>query len=143
MAANFVPYSHFGALLAKAGLHWQTDTVNAALVTSAYALNLAHTAWANVSANELAAGGGYAAGGIALANKAVTNAMLDADDPVFPALTNKQFRYVVLYKLGTGGDLTNPLLGCLDYGDTLTVNGTTFTVRIPSAGVLTIAVNAG
>ena len=56
-------------------------------------------------------------------------------------LTNKQFRYVVLYKLGTGASLTNPLLGFLDYGDALTVNGSTFTVRIPSSGVLTLTLN--
>lgn len=143
MAANVVPFSHLSKLAYSGGLNWTADTINAALVTSAYTINLANTIWANVSPNELAAGGGYVAGGVALTGKTIDNDKASAATIAFPTLTNKQFRYVVLYKAGSGGGLTNPLIGIMDYGDTHAVNGVAFEVRTTSAGILAFSTSTG
>ena len=95
--------------LITGGVDLDSDTLKVALVTSSYTPSAAHTVWTDVSANEVAAGAGYATGGVTLANPVATNSTIDYDDAVWTALT-KTFRYAVGYKVGTVGALTNPLL---------------------------------
>ena len=109
MAVAIFAYDHLWKLILTSGIDLDTDTLKVALVTSGYTPSAAHTAWADVSANEVATGAGYTTGGIALANPVATNANIDYDDITWAALT-KNFRYAVCYKSGSGGGLTNPLL---------------------------------
>ena len=140
MSGRYVPYTQATQLVWSAGLNYLSDTVNVALVTASYTLNLAHTVWADVSANEVTNGDGYTTGGVALASKTLTAIKVSAANPVWNPL-DKQFRYAVFYKLGTGMSLTNPLLGIIDYGDTITVNNVAFTVVIPSTGIAVLTQN--
>lgn len=91
------------------GIDLDTDTLKVALVTSSYTPSLAHTAWAEVSANEVATGAGYTTGGVSLASPAATNSNIDYADIVWTALT-KTFRYAVCYCSKTVGGITNPLV---------------------------------
>jgi hypothetical protein len=109
MATTITAYDHLWKLLATGGIDLDTDTLKIALVTSGYTPNTAHDEWADVSANEVAAGSGYTTGGITLATPVVTNSNIDYDDVTWTSLT-KTFRYAVIYKSGSGGGLTNPLL---------------------------------
>ena len=103
------PYSKFWRLRNTGGVDLDTDTLKIALVTSAYTPSLAHTQWADVSANEVSSGSGYTTGGITLSGVTAADANIDFDDPVWTSLT-KTFRYAVCYKSGSGGGYTNPLL---------------------------------
>lgn len=109
MAASITAYAHLWKLVTTGEIDLNSDTLKIALVTSAYTPSAAHTAWADVSANEVASGNGYTTGGVALANPVATNSNIDYDDVAWTALT-KTFRYAVCYKSGTGGGITNPLL---------------------------------
>lgn len=123
-------------------------TVKLALVGSAYtpdAGTSGHDTWADVSANEIAAGAGYTAGGATLASlakSAVTggfklssgNAAWLASGGSIPA-----WRYGVLYVVGTLWGMTNPLIGHF-VGDSApadvpaTGDGNPLTVNCPAAG---------
>lgn len=109
MATTIIAYDHLWKLLNTGGVDLDTDTLKVALVTSSYTPNTAHDEWADVSANEVAAGDGYTTGGATLASPVVTNSNIDYADTVWTSLT-KTFRYAVIYKSGSGGGLTNPLI---------------------------------
>ncbi len=109
MASTITAYDKLWRLLATGGVDLDTDTLKLALVTSSYTPSTAHDEWADVSANEVSTGSGYATGGETLANPVATNDNIDYDDVTWTALT-KTFRYAVCYKSGSGGGLTNPLL---------------------------------
>jgi len=109
MATTITAYDHLWKLLNTGGIDLDTDTLKVALVTSSYTPNTAHDEWADVSANEVATGSGYTTGGATLASPVVTNSNIDYADTVWTSLT-KTFRYAVIYKSGSGGGLTNPLI---------------------------------
>lgn len=109
MATTITGYDHFWKLVATGAIDLDSDTLKVALVTSSYTPSGAHTQWADVSAYEVASGSGYTTGGQTLTGVTVTNSNIDYDDVVWTAIT-KTFRYAVLYKSGTGGGLTNPLI---------------------------------
>jgi hypothetical protein len=109
MAATVTAYANLWKLLLTGGIDLDTDTIKLAQVTSSYTPSTAHDKWADVSANEVATGSGYTTGGATLANPVVTTPTIDFDDVTWTALT-KTFRYLVCYKSGSGGGLTNPLL---------------------------------
>jgi len=140
----------------EAGLHRNqgvinlySDTIKLALVTSSYTPDLDNdTVWADVSANEVANGDGYATGGATLANKTLARSTwkttFDADDVVWSALT-KTFRYGVLYIDGTksdpqgGPNIVNPLLAYILFDDTpadISVSGVDYTVQWSTLGVI-------
>lgn len=123
-------------------------TVKIALITSAYTPDTAtggHSIYANVSANEIAAGNGYSAGGIALSSKQVTaitsgwkfssaNVVWTATGGNIPA-----WRYAVMYVEGSLWSLTNPLIGYF-IGDSApadvpaTTSGNPLTLTTPANG---------
>lgn len=140
MSGRYVPYTQATQLAWSGGLNYLSDTIKVALVTSSYTLNLGHEEWADVSANEVTNGDGYTTGGLTLASKTLTTIKVSAANPVWDPL-DKQFRYAVFYKLGSGMSLTNPLLGVIDYGDTVTVNNVAFTIVIPSTGIAVLSQN--
>ena len=116
-----------------------TDTFKIMLVTSAYTPDSdAHQFRAAVT-NEIT-GGGYTAGGVTLANVAVTRddandvMRFDADDAVFSSLTNT-FRAAVIYK-DTGNVATDNLVCYLDFTSDQTSNGGDATINFDTAGIV-------
>lgn len=102
--------------------------------------------WGDVSANEIAAGGGYTAGGVTLANAALTqtggtvkfasgSAAWTATGSGFPA-----WRRFVIYAVGTFGGKVNPIVGhCLGDNTPADVPATTtsnspLTINCPANG---------
>ncbi len=112
MAVTATDYDHLWKLLLTGAIDLDTDTLKIALVTSSYTPSGAHDEWSDVSTNEVSSGSGYTTGGITLTGATTTNSTIDYDDPEWTALT-KTFRYAVIYKSGSGGGLTNPLIAYL------------------------------
>jgi hypothetical protein len=52
---------------------WDSDAIYAALLTTAYTYSDAHDYWNDISANELAAGSGYTANGVALTGLSIVS----------------------------------------------------------------------
>lgn len=97
------------------------DTISVALLAAAYTPDQDNDSiWTDISADEVPAGGGYAAGGAALAGKTVTKnnledyAVFDANDVAdWAAATFTGARYAVVYK-SSGLAVTQYLIYCLD-----------------------------
>lgn len=123
-------------------------TIKLALITSAWTPDATVTGnqvFADMSANEIAAGSGYTAGGATLASLAATaitggykfssgNASWTASGGTIPA-----WRYGLLYVSGALWGLTNPVIGYF-VGDSApadvaaTASGNTLQITCPSAG---------
>lgn len=127
-------------------------TVNLALITSGWTPDSTVTGnsiFADASANEIAASGGYSAGGIALSSKAVTSIAggfkFASADNIWTASGGgiAAWRYGLLYVVGTLWSMTNPLIGYF-LGDTTpadtpaTTAPNTLTVQVPAAGYFDI-----
>lgn len=109
MAVTITAYDHLWKLLLTGAVDLDTDSLKVALVTSAYAPNVAHTQWEQAFGSEASSGGGYTSGGVTLANPVATNNTVDYDDVMWTNLT-KTFRYAVCYAQKSVAGLTNPLL---------------------------------
>jgi hypothetical protein len=128
---------------AKGEIAWVSDTVRAILMTSSYTPNQdTDQYWSDISANEFS-GGSYPAGGVSLANKAVTQdstndrAVLDSDDVQFTGVTGT-FRYVVLVKW-TGTPSTSRLIRLIDpEGATITLTAGTYDLTVPVGGWISL-----
>lgn len=122
MPGIITPYNHLSSLLADKGIDWVDDTINLMLTTSSYVVDATHTVKADVT-NELAAANGYSAGGIALANKSLTQVSglqykASADDVTFAFTGSVTFRYGVLHIVGTVNGLVDPLLAYILFDST-------------------------
>lgn len=103
------------------GIDLDTTTLNLALVTSSYVFSAMHSAWSEVSANEVATGNGYTTGGAAVTTPTLAQVngvcTFDADDVTFTNLT-KTFRGAVVYATGTFETVLNPVLFYILFDDT-------------------------
>lgn len=93
--------------------------------------------------DELAAGGGYATGGMALTGVTWTTAggvtKFDADDLVWAALTKVGVKYVAIYDTTAAND---PLLGYMDLdegGDGVDSSGLDFTIIWAAGGIFDLS----
>lgn len=88
-ASNWIQFYHTSELFNDGTIDLDTNTFRVVLVTSDYTPNLAHTAWSDISANEVANGNGYTTHGNALALVTMTQAAgvgkWDAADPTWTA----------------------------------------------------------
>lgn len=116
MASSITLFNIFRKANADGTIDLDSDTIKVMLVDSNYTFNAGHSEAADVSAYEVAAGSGYSAGGVALANKSVTlnaaTSKFTADPATWPGLT-KTFRFAVLYAEKVANGLTNPLIACV------------------------------
>lgn len=135
VTANWYGNALLGQYSATAArrIDWVTDTIKAALTTSAYTPNQdTHTFFSDVT-NEVA-GTGYTAGGVALAGKSVSydsatnETRLIASSASQWAGASFTARRSVLYK-DTGTPATAPLISYVDFGGDQTVAGATFTLN--------------
>lgn len=136
------------ALLSAPAANWRL-----ALVTSAWTPDNTDTGnevWADISANEIAAGNGYGAGGIALTGAALSlsggTIKFTAAAAVWTASGGSiaAWRRGVLYYLGTLNGKVNPVLGHF-LGDSTpadvpaTTSGNTLTVTPNAAGFIALS----
>ena len=118
-----------------------TANFKLALVSSAWTPNNStNEVWADASANEIAAGNGYTAGGEDTQNDGSESAgtlTVTGVDVVWTASgAVGPFRYVVLYNDTPAGD---PLIGYWDYGSSISLaSGETFTANF-GASLFTVA----
>jgi hypothetical protein len=141
-AGNWIIYDSAKKLLCNGGIDFDSDTIKMALVTSSYTPALTHTQWSDVSGSELASGSGYTTGGATVSatvtNSGSTTKLSASADPSWTASGGSlTLRYAVLYKSGSGGGLTNPLIGyvALDTASNITLaDGTQLIVGTPSGG---------
>lgn len=139
----------YGSFLVKAlnkEIDWDTDTIKVALLTNAYTPNQdTHDYFDDVSSNEVAATGGYSAGGNTLANKTITydsgtNVIkLDADDVTWSTSTITA-RYAVVYDASPATNATRPLIGYVDFGSDQSSTNGNFTITWDSTGIVRITV---
>ncbi len=123
-------------------------TVKIALVSSAWAPDSSVTGnsvWADMSANEIAAGNGYTAGGAALASMVATaisgGYKFSSASPSWSASGGNipAWRYAVIYVVGTLWGMTNPVIGYF-VGDSTpadipaTTSGNSLTINTPADG---------
>ena len=130
MAALFILYDHAAKILTNGTVNYLTDDLYVAMMTGSFTGDSTRTIWANVSANEVAAGNGYTTGGFLLEGKTITNASMDGVI-ASPSLT-KEFKALVIYKLGTANGFVNPLLGYIDFTTSIILTAEVFTTAFYS-----------
>jgi hypothetical protein len=144
-AGNVVLFSNALLEITKKSFDLSADTIIAALVAAAYTpAPDTHKLWSDVSANELATGGGYTAGGIALTSQTMTlTAALSTFTAANISWTNATLtaKYCVLSRRAgaslVAGDL---LLGYVDLnsgGGSLSPVAGTLAVNWNASGILT------
>jgi hypothetical protein len=103
-----------------------------------------HTSWDDVNGDEISAGGGYTAGGMAVSGKSLSSASgvttFDASNIVWSDSTITA-SYAVLYDDGPTGDTNKKLIGLIDFdGSRESVDGD-FTINVHNDGVFTFDVS--
>jgi hypothetical protein len=143
VTATLYPSVLSAMTLPGATMDLSTDTLAVRLMGAAFAYNAAHTVWADVSANEIAAGNGYTAGGLSLNGQtfgSVGNALvLDADDVQWSASGGDvgPAHHAVIVDTTDG----NKLVGAIDFGGAQTAgDGTPFKITWSADGILEIAI---
>lgn len=149
-SGNSIVYSKNKAQFKLADL--VSATVKLALLKSTYTPDTSvtgHSLWAEISAEEIAAGNGYPAGGFTLSTKAIvaiTNGYkLNADNVSVTATGGPipAWRYGVLYVAGSLWSMTDPALGVF-IGDTApadvpaTPDGNPLLIKVPTLGWLNV-----
>lgn len=122
-----------------------TGSAKALLVTSTYVFNQDTHKYRSDVTGELAAGGGYTAGGVALGTKthvysAGTKTLtLGCANIVYSALTATGITGCVLY-FDTGVSATSPLLSYIDFGGASSPSGQNVQLTINASGLITYQV---
>ncbi len=146
--ATLVVNSFKGRLMGDAAqistpINFAADTFKLMLLSASHTTNIDTQVFiSDVSANEVAASGTYAAGGIALTLTSSTDdtndkGVLDATDVSVTSATIAA-RYAVLYK-DTGTPASSPIVAIYDLGSTINSTSGTFAITINASGLLTLA----
>lgn len=147
-AGSFTVYSNADLNLGKALINLATDTFVMVLLGSGYtpAPN-ADATWTNISASEIATGGGYTQGGVVLAGLSWT---LSGGTVTWtctaPSWANfsATFKYAVIVRRAGASLATTDLLVCYDDCNTasgtstVTGGGGTLTITPNAAGIFTL-----
>jgi hypothetical protein len=126
----------------SAPVNWTGDTIKVALTTSSYTPNQdTHEFFSDVT-NELAATGGYLAGGASLGTKTLNYASASNEAQLLAANTSWSSasfttRNAIIYK-STGTNSTSLLMGYVQFGGDQTVSSGTFTIQWDTTGVLKV-----
>lgn len=136
-------YNSFKRDIANGSIDLDTDTIGVLLVTAAYTPDQdLHTKRSDVT-GEVAAGGGYTAGGRDLANKTVTvdntnnRAIFDADDLVWATATITA-RGAVLFKRRGGAASADELVCYIDFGSDISSTAADWTLAFNSVGIVAL-----
>lgn len=120
-------------------IDWNTDIIKVSLHDSTYVPDRDVHDYHNDATNELAAAGGYTAGGNAITTPTVTfdsatdEIRLDHDDPSWASATFTA-RTAVWYKDKGGVSTADPLIGYLPFGADQTVSSGTFSIALDATG---------
>jgi len=143
-AGNFVAYSAALEGVNKGTVDLDTNTFRMVLVTSAYTpAQNTHTAWSDISANEVANGGGYTTHGKLLTctvTRSSNVVTFDCDDQSWTAATITA-KYAVIVKDGdangalAAGDVPLAYCDLSTGGGSLSSTAATFSVTINATGV--------
>jgi len=121
-------------------VNWASDTIKVSLHTSTYVPNQDTDEFFTAATNELAAAGGYTAGGVTLGSKTLTydsasnESRLGAANASWASATFT-CRIGCIYK-STGTSATSPVMGYVDMGADQSVSSGTFTIQWDATGVL-------
>jgi hypothetical protein len=135
-------YTSFKRKIMDGSIDLDTDTIHVAMLTTAYSFDAtAHSAWSDVSADEITATG-YTSGGSAVGTTCYTDTasdrgVFDADDAAWTGIDADEAGYIIVYK-NSGAATTSWLIAQIDTttGATLpvTFNGGDFTVQWAASG---------
>jgi hypothetical protein len=135
--------------IANGAIDWDNDTIKVSLHTSTWSPAQDTHNFHDDATNELAASGGYTAGGATIANRtsgytAGTNVQkLDGDDVTWSALTpSAAFRYGAIYKDRGGASSADELIAWIDFGANVDPGGQDFTIAWHTDGILTLTAAA-
>lgn len=145
MATTFTAFNNLSNLLGNSLLDLDSGTFKLALVLDTYTFDATDTQWSEISTKEASSGSGYTTGGETLTSLSYAQVSglqfkWDAADVTWTALT-KTFRFGVLYKSGTFGAYTDPVIGCILFDDTpanVQVTGVDFSVVWHANGITLI-----
>jgi len=130
-------YNRFKANLLNKEIDLEADTIKVMLLNNSHAFNAAHNQKSEIVANEII-GTGYTAGGVALAGKAVTQAVatkFDANDAEWAAATFTAY-HAVIYDDSLAND---DLIASIDFGGSKSVSANTFKIQWHADGIITLA----
>jgi hypothetical protein len=117
-------------------------TVKCALLTTGYALAQSADSYADLvtDAHEVAAGGVYATGGVALATKTLANTAhvtkFDADDALWAASTITAAA-AVIYDATPAANADKKLLVLIDFGGSFSSTAGDFKITFSTSGIFT------
>jgi hypothetical protein len=131
-------YYNGAIALSEGTITWNSSTTNLymALFTSGYTpVQASDTTYTSIAANELAASGGYSAGGAqipSVANPVVSssNIVLSSGNPSWGGASFTGVVTAVIY--ANAG--AKPVLGFIEYGTAKAAQGGTFSVTCPTTG---------
>ena len=135
-------YNQFKTQIMNKEIDLVADTVKVALLDNSHSFAQTAVGWAasSTNANELAATGGYSAGGAALASKAVTqestHGKFYAADTAWPSATFTAYNAVIYDD--TPSSPADPLICSIDFSGAQSVSSGTFTIQWAAGGILTI-----
>ncbi len=123
-----------------------SDTIKCALFTNAHAPDQENDQYYDGAhgMTEVSAANGYSAGGVAVANPAISTSGLvttfDADDPSWTVTgAGFTYRYAVFYDDTPGSN--KPLISFVDFGADVTAVAGTHTILLDSDGIARITVS--
>ena len=126
---------------------WDTDTIRCSLFATAASATVINSTgqvtWSNISASEIAAGGGYSASGNVLGTPSIA---FNGHNPTKIKMTfaNTSWstatitaRYAVIWKQ-TGNPNTSPLICWVDFGSDQSSSSGTFQINWNASGIVEI-----
>ena len=145
MALTHTVYGLSLATMTNGEWSFTGGAAKALLVTSTYVFNQATHKYRSDLTGELAAGGGYTTGGVALGTKTsvytsgTKTLALSCANIVFAALTATGITGCVLY-FDTGTSTTSALLSYIDFGGAQSATSQNLQLTINAAGLVTYQV---
>lgn len=132
-------YDKFIQRVKQGEIDLEADVIKIALLKNTHTPDQTDDDFADVSGDENPAGSGYTAGGETLANVLVTEEgggviKVDADDPLWTALTATNLRYAVIYDDTQANDA---LIYLFDFGSDKNPTAENFTIQFDSTGIFT------
>ena len=139
-----VLYNSFKADIMNGNIDLNTDTVKAMLVTSSYSPNIdTHTKRSDIT-NEVAAAGGYSAGGETITTPTVTQdntndcGTFDGDNITWSSSTITA-RGAVLYKSRGGAASADELIAYIDFGSDKISSAGDFIISWSANGIIRLS----
>jgi len=126
MAVTVNHYNKLWVYVQQGFMDIDTDTIKVALLDNNHSFTATNTAFADVSANEIAGSNGYTSGGQAIANATITEssgtANFDHDDVVWTASGGSITAYNAVYyddtmATGSGDPVTDGLILDISFGE--------------------------